>query len=71
MVPSTATSGQSIGSICKAETSHSEQLGNPTTGIEVPTANQDWYEIKKAAFASTACTSSRPMLSGITASSRT
>lgn len=52
MINSTATNGQSIGWICKAEANHSEQIGNPSAGTEVPTANQDWYEIKKAAFAS-------------------
>jgi ABC-type phosphate transport system substrate-binding protein len=51
MLTSTATNGQSIGWICKAEANHSEQIGNPSpVGIEDATATADWYEVKKAAF---------------------
>lgn len=51
MVTPTATNGQNIGWICKAETAHSEAPGTPGNGIETDTAGSDWYEIKKAAFA--------------------
>jgi ABC-type phosphate transport system substrate-binding protein len=51
MVTPTATNGQNIGWICKAEAAHSEAPGTAGAGIETPTAGGDWYEIKKAAFA--------------------
>lgn len=52
MLTSSATNGQSVGWICKGEAYHSEQIGNSSAvGIEVATANQDWFEVKKAAFA--------------------
>lgn len=47
----TATNGQAIGWICKAEANHSEPEGTTGPGIETDTAGQDWYEVKQEAYA--------------------
>lgn len=47
----TATNGQAIGWICKAEENHSEPVGTPGLGIETATATRDWFDTKQAIFA--------------------
>lgn len=48
MITSSATNGQSIGWICKAEANHSEEVDDPSpVGIQTPTASDDWFEVKK------------------------
>lgn len=50
MLTSSATNGQNIGWICKAEANHSQdKTGTP--GILTTTATEDWFEVIKTAYA--------------------